>query len=162
MRLKTAKVAIRGLQLVGGLIPGGALPAAIVSAVAKTGVKLTFTNATSMAAAGIHWRAFLEQAISGGRGKGKVRKIGPGSQIFYEIFTKRSMTRLLGNYDIEGLIQEPGGLGSTGRKAPSDLISGTHSETISIVVQDRKQRPHPFKFRIWKKIGAGFSPFSPC
>jgi len=109
LALKTAKLAVRGGQLVGGLIPGGALPSSVFASIAKTGVKLTFTNAVYMAAAGIHWRAFQEQAISGGRGMGTGRKIGPGSQIFYEIFTKRSMTRLLGNYDIDGLIQEPGG-----------------------------------------------------
>ena len=109
LALKTSKLAIRGGLLAGGLIPGGGLPAAVIASIAKTGVKLTFTNAVYMAAAGIHWRAFQEQAISGGRGMGTGRKIGPGSQIFYEIFTKRGTTRLLGNYDIDGLIQEPGG-----------------------------------------------------
>ena len=118
LTLKTAKLAIRGGQLVGGLIPGGVLPSAIAAAVAKTGVKLTFTNAAFMAAAGIHWRAFQEQAISGGRGG----KIGPASRIFYEIFTKRSMTRLLGNYDIMGLIKEPGGW-EAGRQARVDVSS---------------------------------------
>jgi hypothetical protein len=109
LKVKTAKAMIRGGQLVSGLVPGAHLPAAIASAIAKTGVKLTYTNAVYAAAANIHWRAFQEQAISGGRGMGTGGKIGPGSRIYYEIFTKRGMTALLGGYDIAQLIQEPGG-----------------------------------------------------
>jgi hypothetical protein len=109
LQVKTAKATIRGGQLIGGLVPGAHLPAAILAAIAKTGVKLTYTNAVYAAAANIHWRAFQEQAISGGRGMGTGGKIGPGSQIYWEIFTKRGMTALLGRYEIAQLVQEPGG-----------------------------------------------------
>ncbi len=105
MRVKAAKAGIRGGQLIGGLIPGGSIPTQVAATVAKAGVKLTFTNTIYYTAAAIHWRAFQEQAISHGRGG----KIGPGSRIFWEIFTKRGMTALLGQYDIAGLIREPAG-----------------------------------------------------
>jgi hypothetical protein len=109
MAVKAAKLAIRGGQLAGGLIPGGSIPAAIIAAVGKTGVKLTFTNAVYAAAANIHWRAYQEQAISGGLKLGVGGDVGPGSQIYWEIFTKRGLTWLLGSYDIAGLVREPGG-----------------------------------------------------
>ena len=109
MMVKGSKLAIRGGQLAGGLIPGGSIPTAILASVAKTGVQLTFTNAVYAAAANIHWRAYQEQRISGGLGLGRGGQIGPGSQIYWEIFTKRGLTRFLGNYDIAGLVNEPGG-----------------------------------------------------
>lgn len=109
MEVKTAKATIRGGQLIGGLIPGAHVPVAVAAAIAKSGVKLTYTNIVYATAAAIHWRAFQEQAISGGRGMGTGGKIGPGSRIFWEIFTKRGMTALLGRYDIAQLIQEPAG-----------------------------------------------------
>lgn len=109
LKAKLAKATIRGGQLVTGFIPGAHAPAAIAAAIAKTGFKLTMTNSVYSTAASVHWRAFQEQAISGGRGMGTGRKIGPASRLFYEIFTKRGMTALLGRYDIASLIQEPGG-----------------------------------------------------
>lgn len=107
--VKAIKAATRGGQLIGGLIPGGSIPTTVAATVAKSGVKLTYTNVVYTTAAAIHWRAFQEQAISGGRGMGTGGAIGPGSEIFWEIFTKRGLTRLLGNYDIAGLVREPAG-----------------------------------------------------
>jgi hypothetical protein len=108
-KMKALKAGIRGGQLIGGLIPGVSMPASIVAAVVKTGVKLTYTNVCCVTAANIHWRAFQEQAVSGGLSLGTGGKIGPASQIYWEIFTKRGLTRLLGNYDIARLVQEPAG-----------------------------------------------------
>lgn len=109
LKAKIAKATIRGGQLVTGFIPCAHAPAAIAAAIAKTGFKLTMTNSVYSTAASIHWRAFQEQAISGGLKLGTGGKIGPASQLFYEIFTKRGMTALLGRYDVAALIQEPGG-----------------------------------------------------
>jgi len=102
---KTVKAAIRGGQLIGGLIPGGSLPASVAATVAKTGVKLTMTNLCYTTAANIHWRAYQEQAISHGKGGG----IGPGSRIYWEIFARRGFTRIFGAYDVAQLVREPAG-----------------------------------------------------
>lgn len=106
--VKGIKAAARGGQLVGGLIPGGSIPTSVAATVAKSGVKLRYTNVIYYTAAAIHWRAFQEQALGRSFG-GTGGSIGPGSEIFWEIFTKRGLTRLLGNYDIAGLVQEPAG-----------------------------------------------------
>ena len=41
---------------------------------------------------------------------------GPASAIFWEIFTKRGATRILGNYDIDALVREPAGWLALGDK----------------------------------------------
>lgn len=102
---KSMKAAIRGGSLVGAVIPAASLGAGIAAAVAKAGVQLTMTKVISATAAAIHWRAFQEQIISGGRGS----TVGPASQIYWEIFTRRGLTRVFGSYDIPGLIREPAG-----------------------------------------------------
>lgn len=109
MAAKKAKAAIRGGQLVGGLIPGLSLPASVVAIVAKAAVKLTLTNICFTTAASIHWRAFREQAISGGLELGTGGKTGPASKIYWEIFARRGATRVFGRYDTARLISEPGG-----------------------------------------------------
>ena len=35
--------------------------------------------------------------------------VGPASRIYWEIFTRRGLTRLLGQYDIAQLVKEPCG-----------------------------------------------------
>lgn len=106
--VKTIKAGARGGQLIGGLIPGGSIPASVAATAAKSKVKLTYTNVVYATSAAIHWRAFQEQAL--GRSFGETGgAIGPASEIFWEIFTKRGLTRLLGNYDIAGLVHEPAG-----------------------------------------------------
>ncbi len=116
IKMKATKTVIRGGQTAAACIPAASLPAAIASSVAKTGVKLTMTNACYAAAAGIHWRAYQEQAISGGLGLGTGRKVGPASRMFYELFTRRGATALFGKYDIDNLVKEPGGWMALGDK----------------------------------------------
>lgn len=106
---KLAKATIRGGQLAAGFIPGAHVPAAVAATIAKTGFKLTMTNSVYATAAAVHWRAFQEQRISGGLNLGTGGKVGPASRLFWEIFTKRGMTRVFGGYDAATLISEPGG-----------------------------------------------------
>jgi hypothetical protein len=109
LAMKTAKAGLRAGSLVGGIVPGAALPAGLATTVAKLGIKLTMTTACLTTAASIHWRAFQEQKISGGLGLGKGGGIGPSSRIYWEIFTRRGVTRLFGKYDIDAMVHEPGG-----------------------------------------------------
>ena len=103
--VKMLKAAIRGGELALGFIPGASIPTTIAATVAKAGVKLTYGAVVYNTAAAIHWRAFQEQAISHGAGGG----VGPASRIYWEIFTRRGLTRLLGQYDIAQLVKEPCG-----------------------------------------------------
>jgi hypothetical protein len=114
MTMKTIKATLRGGQLLGSVIPGASVPVNIAAAVARTGAKLTMTNVCFCTAAAIHWRAYQEQAISANivrraGGAGGTGKIGPASRIYWEIFTRRGLTRVFGAYDIAGLIREAGG-----------------------------------------------------
>ncbi len=59
--VKATKLATRGGQLVGSVVPLASMPSLIAAAAIKTGVKLTFTGACFTAAAQIHWIAFNEQ-----------------------------------------------------------------------------------------------------
>ncbi len=171
--VKATKLATRGGQLVGSVVPLASMPTAIAAAVIKAGVKLTFTGACFAAAAQIHWIAFNEQGhgaapvtdappslppldlpssrLSGpwdggsasSSRSGSLRtgapaqaaarqpvlaprqaaarqvtgpKAGPASTIFWEIFTKRGATRLLGAYDVAALVREPAGWMALGDK----------------------------------------------
>jgi hypothetical protein len=49
--------------------------------------------------------------ISGGFKLGTGGKIGPVSQIFWKIFTKRGLTFMFDRYDIASLVKEPLALG---------------------------------------------------
>ncbi|MGE4481434.1 hypothetical protein [Acidocella sp.] len=109
LAMKTAKAGIRTGSLIGGLVPGASLPAGIATTVTKMGIRLSMNSACLTTAAAIHWRAFQEQQISGGLSLGKGGKIGPASRIFWEIFTRRGMTRMFGKYDIDALVHEPAG-----------------------------------------------------
>ena len=110
IRMKTVKAGVRGTQLVGSSIPvaGVSITAGIAAAVAKLGIKVTYTNICLMTSADLHWRAFQEQAISGGL-LGKTGKVGPASNMIYELFTRRGVTRVFGKYDIDAIIKEPAG-----------------------------------------------------
>lgn len=104
MKMKTAKLAIRGGQAAGALAGGIASTVLGVGAgAAKVGVKLTMTKVVLRTSAEIHWRAFQEQAIS------RQSKAGPASRIAYEIFTRRGATRIFGKYDVDRFIREPSG-----------------------------------------------------
>jgi len=111
IKMKALKAGIRGTQLAGAAIPVGAVGIAtgIASSVAKFGVKLTMTKVCLTTASEIHWRAYQEQAISGGLGIGGSGAVGPASKIMYEIFARRGATRIFGKYDVDKLIKEPGG-----------------------------------------------------
>jgi hypothetical protein len=109
-KMKAAKLAIRAGSLGGSFIPiCGDCLVGNLSALAKLGIKVTMTSACMTTAAAIHWRAFQEQQMSGGLGRGTGRKVGPASRIFWEIFTRRGVTRLFGKYDIDALVKEPAG-----------------------------------------------------
>lgn len=116
LKAKAAKAAIRAGDLAGAAIPFGSLPASIATAIAKAGVKLTMTNMCYTAAANIHWRAYQEQAISGGLNLGTGGKVGPASKIYWEIFQRRGATRIFGQYDTAQLISEPCGWRALGDK----------------------------------------------
>ncbi|MCB9946543.1 MAG: hypothetical protein H6842_01800 [Rhodospirillaceae bacterium] len=110
IKMKAVKATVRGSQLAGAAIPVGAVGAVtgIVAAAVKLGVKLSHTKVCAVTAAEIHWRAFQEQALSGGL-FGKTGKIGPASNMMYEVFTRRAATRIFGKYDVDRIISEPTG-----------------------------------------------------
>lgn len=106
--IKTAKLAIRGGQTAAALVPAASLPVAVVAMVAKTGIKMTATNACLMTAMAIHWRAYQEQVIGTHLGGGG-RNEGPATRIFVELLKRRGLTRIFGRYDPVGMIREPAG-----------------------------------------------------
>ncbi len=59
--VKATKLATRGGQLAGSVVPLASMPSLVAAAAIKTGVKLTFTGACFTAAAQIHWIAFNEK-----------------------------------------------------------------------------------------------------
>lgn len=105
------KVGVRTADFVGAVVPSGAvgLATSITTACTRAGVKLTMGALIGRVAMEIHWRAKVEQALSGLGGRDHSGPNGPASAIMYEIFTRRGITRLLGKYDIKALISEPGG-----------------------------------------------------
>ena len=106
---KSMKMAVRGASLAGAVIPAASLGVGLATAVAKVGIKMTLTKVCYAAAASIHWRAYQEQAISGGLSLGTGSNVGPASQIYWEIFTKRGLTLVFGRYKIAELVKEPAG-----------------------------------------------------
>ncbi len=113
--------------------------ATIIAAATGLGIKVGLGEACYLAALEIHWRAFQEQTIAaavgprvakttnfsrpfgpGNRlgqtsvpapGKEPAASLiaGPASRIFAEVFKRRGATRVLGSYDVAGLIKEPAG-----------------------------------------------------
>lgn len=110
IKMKSVKAGVRGTQLVGSSIPvtGVSIATGIAAAAGKLGIKLHYTNTCLITAADLHWRAYQEQAISGGL-LGKTGKVGPASNMIYELFTRRGVTRVFGKYDVDKLIKEPAG-----------------------------------------------------
>lgn len=110
IRMKVLKAGLRGTQLVGSCIPvtGVSIATGLAAAVGKLGIKLNYTNTCLITAADIHWRAYQEQAISGGLFR-KTGKVGPASNMMYELFTRRGATRIFGKYDVDAIIKEPAG-----------------------------------------------------
>ncbi len=107
---KSAKLGVRAAGLAGSAIPIPAvgLGIGIATTVAKLGIKVTMQNLITRTSMEVHWRAYQELAISRGL-SGGTGAAGPASAMFYEIFTKRGITRIFGKYDAEALIKEPGG-----------------------------------------------------
>lgn len=114
-RMKIMKAAVRGTQLAGAVVPAASMPIGIAAAVASSGIALTMNGACYACAAAIHWRAFQEHAISGSLGH-NAGKVGPASQIMYEVLSRRGVTRLLGSYDVAKLVLEPAGWQALGDK----------------------------------------------
>ncbi len=112
--------------------------ATIFGAAAGLGIKIGLAEACYLAALEIHWRAFGEQTIAAAAGPRTPRPVnfsrpfgpgnrpgqsmpvpgkepaaslsaGPASRIVAELFKRRGMTRVLGAYDVAGLIREPAG-----------------------------------------------------
>ncbi|MCP5209325.1 MAG: hypothetical protein H6998_00195 [Hahellaceae bacterium] len=110
LQAKSAKAAIRGTGLAAGAIPVPAIGvlAGVVAAAAKCNVKLTLSALIQRVAIEIHWRAFQEVKVASAFG-GVSGPQGPASAIFYEIFTRRGVTRIFGKYNVAKLINEQGG-----------------------------------------------------
>jgi hypothetical protein len=106
IRCKQMKIGIRGTQFVGAAIPVGATGpvTGIIAAAGKIGVNLTYSKLSAAASAEMHWRAYQEQAISGGG-----VNVGPATRMLYELFAKRGFTRIFGKYDVNQIIREPTG-----------------------------------------------------
>jgi hypothetical protein len=109
IKIKAVKAGLRSSDALGSLIPMIAFPASIINGVATTAITSYLSKGTvgelcARVAAEIHWRAFQESVISGRAGR-----VGPATEIMYEMFQRRGFTRLLGSYDIASLIKEPAG-----------------------------------------------------
>lgn len=118
LKAKDTKGGMRTGQLALSFVPGvslaqDAVVSAGVSALQAAGTYIgkhylisSEAGAVNRAALDIHWHAYRELD---GDPMAKRAK-GPASAIYFEIFTRRSLTRFLGGqYDIAGLIAEPGG-----------------------------------------------------
>jgi len=68
----------------------------------------TLSKLVARTAMEVHWRAYQETVISSVLSS-RAGPVGPASAMFYEIFTKRSFTRIFGKHDTAALIREPGG-----------------------------------------------------
>ena len=108
---KTAKMGVRVAGLAGAAIPVPAvsLGTGIATTLAKLGIKLTLGKLIARTAMEVHWRSRQELVLGRGIGGIKSGACGPASAMFYEVFTKRGVTRIFGKYDTEQLIAEPGG-----------------------------------------------------
>lgn len=110
-RAKAWKMGVRTADFAGAVIPVGAvgITTGIATAITRAGVKLSMNAIVGRVAMEVHWRAKVENSLRGiGGGSGRGAN-GPASAIMYEMFTRRGATRLLGKYDIDALITEPGG-----------------------------------------------------
>lgn len=106
VKAKAAKAAVRTAGLAASAIPVPALGLGLSAgtAVAKLGIRISLYTLMRRTALDIHWRAFQEIQVAR-----KAGPVGPASSIFYEIFTRRGVTRLFGKHDTESLIREPCG-----------------------------------------------------
>ena len=105
--MKAGKTAVRGSQAVVSLIPGGCLTVGVIASLAAAGIRVGMSTVCYRTAAELHWRAFLEGRIAGF--KGLSAGGGPAERIITELFTRRGVTRVFGQYDIKAIINEPCG-----------------------------------------------------
>lgn len=110
-----AKGGIRATQLVGAVVPAASFPTGVIAAVGSAAVAQTVGGVCLACAAEIHWRAFQETKIAGLHRK-SAGPVGPATEIMYELFRRRGMTRVLGAYDVARLISEPAGWMAVGDK----------------------------------------------
>jgi hypothetical protein len=122
LALKMAKLGHKTLAIASAAIPYlppgtstvlqalAELPSA--AGVAETvGVAAASGAVVTRVAIELHWRAYREHVLARSGGA-----VGPASAILVELFTRRTETRLLGKYDIDGLIREPAGWMAIGDK----------------------------------------------
>lgn len=107
LQMKSAKAVTRGTQAVVSLVPGGCVTASLICSLAAAGLRFTMASVCYRTAAELHWRAFLEGRIAGF--KGLSAGGGPAERIITELFTRRGVTRVFGQYDIKAIINEPCG-----------------------------------------------------
>ncbi|HVJ55577.1 MAG TPA: hypothetical protein VM689_24160 [Aliidongia sp.] len=117
IKMKSMKLGERTLQIVADVLP---IPIAdqvvnIAAVAAALGYKVGLSELCYATAIEIHWRAFQEQVIAGSAARNRL-KVGPATQIFHEIFTRRALTAALGSYDVAKLIREPAGWMALGDK----------------------------------------------
>jgi hypothetical protein len=86
------------LSMAGNALTGAGL------AVTGSGFVLPTVLGVRRIAIELHWRAYREHVISHRGGA-----VGPASAILTELFTKRTHTAILGQYEVDGLIKEPAG-----------------------------------------------------
>lgn len=108
---KSAKTGVRAAGLVGASIPlpAASLATGIATTIAKLGIKLTVGKLIARTSMEVHWRSYQELILGRGIGGQAAGPCGPASAMFYEVFTKRSFTRIFGMHETEKLIREPGG-----------------------------------------------------
>ena len=106
IKAKAAKIGLRSVNMAASAIPVPAVGLGLgaAAAVAKLGIRVSLYTLMRRTALDIHWRAFQEINVAR-----KAGPVGPASSIFYEIFTRRGVTRLFGKHDTEALIREPCG-----------------------------------------------------
>ncbi len=101
---KVQKGAIRTAQGVIGLTAFGvgAIVCGVVGTAVKAGITLKFSTVCKKLALELHFRAYQESRTAASKSK-------PATEILNELFARRGFTRIFGQHDISGMIQEPGG-----------------------------------------------------
>lgn len=111
MKMKSLRAGVNTASLVGNSVPvaGVSCAAGLLAGIAATGIKLYYSTACYATATEIHFRAFQEQVISGANKKTGNAKIGPATELFWEIFTRRGVSRFFGQDAIAQMAREPAG-----------------------------------------------------
>ncbi|HVJ95140.1 MAG TPA: hypothetical protein VM580_35425 [Labilithrix sp.] len=103
----------RGAALLSSSIPTPMVSAvaSLVHAAAGIGATLTMTNVSLATAAELHWRAYQELFVTQAmqRAKGFGDGTGPALRITNELFRRRGLTRVFGQYNVLQIVREPTG-----------------------------------------------------